>query len=301
MNFNNFVKNISFYSLTMGLVGMFSLYPTPSRGLGNDSDIFFSDTVEMAEKNDGQREISTAAETVPSDSNNGIYSRYISGRLQLGTRSVYRRLTHSDSGAKGGGQGSGTFLGSIYALNENQDELPVQPFLVYYFTKYIGLELAYDSIEAETVAYSDGYVKTDGNVSLGGPTLTLMGRYPNHTSFTPYVGIGIGFFQGDFDPDPAWALGYSNPIVYQSLGSPVTLCDGTSREMEIDNTVGILVITGVTYQVYQKWSVDLSAEYIKADADAVFRSYQYGESFVNDPGSFPLSNVTLRIGIVYEF
>ncbi len=285
-------------------MGAFVFSPSVSWGRDLSLDVARSATVETADQNNETLKISPASYGITTDaisSDNGMYDRYLKGRLQIGTRSVYRVLTHADSGAMGGGQGSGTFLGSIYALDEEQNYLPIQPFLAYYFNDFIGLELAYDSFSAKTVAYSEGMVKTDGEIDLEGPTLTLLARYPNETPFTPYVGVGFGYYYASFSPDAAWALGYANPVEYKNLGSPNTLDDGYYRAMVPKNTVALQLTAGVSYQIYKHWSVDLSAEYIKADVDAVFKSYSYGESFINEPGTFPMSNVTFRFGIVYDF
>ena len=302
MNSKKRIKRIVLCHLALGLTGAASFLPTASWGQQNGLDT--SAPLPTPNQEGSRQDLWAGAGSAPTDAplaDDGFYDRYLKGRLELGTRSVYRKFTNSDSGAMGKGQGEGTFLGSIYAVNEDQNELPVQPFVTYYFTKYIGLELAYDSLTAKTVAYSDGASKTDGNIVLAGPTLSLMGRYPNQTPFTPYMGLGIGIFHGDFNPDAAWALGYTNPVVYKSLGSPSTLDGGYSREMIIDDTVALLLTAGTAYRVYRNWSVDLSVQYMKADVDAVFKSFQDGASFVNEPGKFPLSNVTLRAGLVYTF
>jgi len=120
-------------------------------------------------------------------------------------------------------QGKGTYLGTIYALDETQQALPLNLYANYFFTQYIGLEVVYESIEAETVATSIGYstIKSDGDIFLGGPTLNLVGRYPNLTRFTPYLSVGVGYFFGDFDEAAHWALGYSDPTVYEALGEPI--------------------------------------------------------------------------------
>lgn len=241
-------------------------------------------------------------EAGPSDEDN-FFVRHIEGKLQFGTRSVHRLLTNSDSGAKGGTQGSGTFLGTIYALDEEQNYLPIQPFLTYYANRYIGFELAYDSMEAKTIAYSSWYssIKTDGNVRLSGPTLSLLGRYPNATAHTPYAGIGLGFFTGDFDEDPSWQLGYPDPSVYENLGSPGTIYNGRYREIVVEDTIAFLLTAGATWQFHPNWAADFSVQYVKAKADATFFGYTDEVLDTVQPGSFPLDNLAIRAGIVYQF
>ena len=237
------------------------------------------------------------------DEENSLYNDYLSNKLEIGTRISYQGLTNSDSGAKGGTQGEGTFLGTIYALDEVQQSLPLNLYATYFFSQYFGVELGYESIEAETVATSIGYstIKSDGNVFLGGPTLSLVGRYPNQTRFTPYLSVGVGYFFGDFDEEAHWALGYSDPTVYEALGSPSTTYDGKTREMNIDDEIGLVVAAGCAYQMTDHLSLDLSLSYTAVEADATFIGYVDGIQVLEQDGSFPLDNIALRAGVSFSF
>ncbi|MDK9707207.1 MAG: hypothetical protein OEL83_09160 [Desulforhopalus sp.] len=217
-------------------------------------------------------------------------ANYIHGKLQLGTRSVHRVLTDDDSGHKGGGYGSGTYLGTIYGLDEEQRYAPSKVFINYYFNKYFGVGLDYDSIKVRTLAI-DGYThaeKTDGDAILSGPTLSVFARIPNSTAFTPYFGLGIGFFSGSFDEDPAWAT---------------TINDGgvRTRVMDVEDTNAVVMTSGLTWAFTANWLVDLSVQYIQADADATFYGYNDGVLNTGLPGHFPMDNVAFRLGIVYSF
>lgn len=237
-----------------------------------------------------------------SEQKSDFYADYLFGRLEIGTRVNYSILTDSDSGAAGGTQGEGTFLGTIYALDENQNYTPKNVFARYFFTKYIGIELAYDSVEAETVAPSVyTTTKTDGDISLAGPTVSLVGRYPNSSSFTPYVSLGVGFFSGDFEESDDWALGYYDPAEYEALGSPTTAYYGTTRVMDVDDEIALLVGIGVAYRFTKHLSLDMSLQYTAVEADATFSSYKYGTLVSEQDGSFPLDNVAVRAGITFSF
>lgn len=234
---------------------------------------------------------------------NSFYNSYLLNKLEIGTRLTYQNLTDSDSGAKGGTQGEGTYLGTIYALDETQQALPLNLYATYFFTKYIGLEVAYESIEAETVATSIGYstIKSDGSVTLGGPTLSLVGRYPNQTKFTPYLSVGVGYFFGDFDEADHWALGYSDPTVYAALGSPSTTYDGKTRVMNVEDEFGFVMAAGCAYQMTDRLSLDLSLSYTALETDATFTGYVDGVQVLEQDGSFPLDNIALRAGISFSF
>lgn len=227
---------------------------------------------------------------IKNDASGEFFENYIQGKLQIGTRSVYRALTNADSGHKGGTAGSGTWLGTIYALDEEQSYVPNKVFLNYYFSKYFGIEMAYDSIKVETLAMDvDTHKeKTDGDATLYGPTLSLLARIPNSTSFTPYFGLGLGFFKGTFDEDPAWAY---------------TRFDfgGRVREMAVENTTAVLFTSGVAWAFTTNWLLDCSLQYVKADPDVIFYGYTNGVQNTAQPGHFPMDNVAFRLGIAYSF
>ncbi|MBM9514469.1 outer membrane beta-barrel protein [Desulfogranum marinum] len=249
-----------------------------------------------------ESEENEVSEKDSSEKQSHFYADYLAGRLEIGTRVTSTILTDSDSGAAGGPQGEGTFLGTIYALDEIQDYTPKNIFARYYFSKYIGVELAYDSVEAETVAPSVyTTTKTDGDVSLAGPTVSLVGRYPNSSSFTPYVSMGLGFFTGDFEEADDWALGYYDPAEYAALGSPTTSYNGVTRVMDIDNEIAFLIGIGVAYSVTEHFSLDVSMHYTAVEADATFSSYKYGILTSEQDGSFPLDNVAVRAGLTFTF
>ncbi|MFT5726155.1 MAG: outer membrane protein W [Desulforhopalus sp.] len=229
--------------------------------------------------------------------------KYITGRLLIGTRMSSRSLTDSDSGHVGGRYGSGTYLGTIYSIDEVQDYVPYLFFLKYFFSEYIAAELAYDSVTGETVATSIGYsgVKSDGDITISGPTLSLVAHYPNSTKFSPYVSLGLGFYSADFDEAAPWALGYKDPSQYEALGSPSTTYGGRTREMVVDSDVGILFGLGCTYAFTDNWLLDLSMQYTQVDVDATFNGYTNGVLDTEQDGLFPMDNVALRLGLAYQF
>lgn len=232
-----------------------------------------------------------------------FFDEHIAGKLQIGTRSVHRVLTDSDSGHKYGTYGTGTYLGTIYGLDEVQSYVPNKFFLAYFFTDYVGVELAYDSIKAETLATEINTTteKSDGDANLYGPTLSVIGRLPTSTPFTPYASFGLGFYSGDFDEEAHWALGYSNAAEYEAAGSPATPRGGRVREIVLDDAIGIILGAGCTYAFNPRWMLDLSATYTQVDTDATFNGYNYGVKNTEQDGNFPMDNFALRVGVVYQF
>jgi len=219
-----------------------------------------------------------------------FFNTYIHGKLQFGTRLAYRSLTDADSGNKGGTYGSGTYLGTIYGLDEKQSYAPDKIFATYYFLDNFGIEFAFDRLLARTLAMDtyNGVEKTDGDVILAGPTLSLIGRYGNKTPFTPYAGIGLGFFNGDFDETADWA--HSDWSWAQR-----------DRLMVVDSTTALLFTAGVAWTLSDHWFVDSSVQYIKADADATFYGYTDGTLNTEQTGHFPVDNVALRLGVGFSF
>ncbi len=217
------------------------------------------------------------------------YDKLLRARLQLGTRMAYRFLTKGDSGHKWGVHGSGTFLGTIYSLKEKQDMMPLQLYASWYFTDYIGVELAYDQLEVETAATNIYHrvVKNDGNLKLSGPTLMLLGRYPNLTQFTPWAGVGLGFYRTSFDAASYWA---HNPGFRNSYS-----------KMSTSNTYGFLFAAGVDWAIMEHWNINLSLQYLSAEVDAVFRGYLNDKLYTTQSGSFPMDNIAIRLGAAYQF
>ena len=111
--------------------------------------------------------------------------------------------------------GGGTLLGTINSVEENPDSTPDKVFIDMMLNEYFGIELGYDSIIAETRTTSG---KSDGDVEMSGPVVSLLLRLPNESNFTPFAGVGLAFFGGDFDEEAHWAPGLSRPGVIPSRG-----------------------------------------------------------------------------------
>lgn len=257
-------------------------------------------TLEASSK---QQDMDIQTDSTEDQQTPSFVSKYITGKLQIGTRTGYRVLTDSDSGHQGGTRGSGTFLGTIYAIEEIQDFVPKFIFAKYLFNKYIGIELAYDSIQGETRAITIGYPgdKSDGDITVSGPAASLVVQYPTSTKFTPFASFGVGFYSGDFEPTDHWGSGYPDPSVYNALGQPSTLYRGLEREIIIDDQVGITLGLGCAYAITSNWLLDLSVQYTAVDVDATFNRYQDGVFEFAQDGHFPMDNVAFRLGIAYQF
>lgn len=281
---------IFLFGTTISLISVsFVSSPSYSQSL-QPIDSNQANTTEKPEQKDDQG--------LSTDSTN---DRFPKNRLSFGLRSSLQILTDADSGHRGGTSGSGTFLGTIYALDESQNLAPIRPFITYDISPWFSLEMAYDYQEAQTLAASGSVDKSDGDVILQGPTLSLLGKYPNSTSFTPFFGLGVGFYSADFDESDHWALGYPNEITYVALGSPSTLYNGRRRSMDAEDTIVLLIQAGLTYAINPRWFLDLSAQYFRSDVDATFHGYTDGVPDTEITGELPMDNLSLRIGVGYHF
>lgn len=224
--------------------------------------------------------------------------------LQIGTRISYFSLDDPDSGHRGGYHGDGTYLGTIYALEENQNYAPVKFFGRIFLFEYIGFEIANDSFEAATKATSYGYEgdKSDGDVTASGLTYSLVLQFPNRTKFTPYVQYGQGKFNTDFEESDHWGLGYRDPDAYADAGSPGTPLNGYTRRIDTEDVTADIFGIGFYYNVTENLLVDFSYLHTSFDVDGVFYGTAAdGEILVEQAGTFPMSNYQLRLGIAYQF
>ncbi len=218
-------------------------------------------------------------------SESSFYTKFIKDRVQIGTRSAHRILTDDDSGHKGGGYGSGTFLGTIYGLDAKQNYFPRQLYGRFFINDIFGVEIGYDQYKAKSLTRNPPY--TDGDLEVSGITLSLIGFYRNTSKFTPYLGLGLGFFSSNFSEIANWRSSYNGL---------------RQRRMITDDVNATIVSLGVLWEFTERWNLDLSAKYIgNADIDAVFKGYTYGILDTVQPGHFPMDSYALQIGVSYTF
>jgi outer membrane protein W len=235
-----------------------------------------------------------------------MYENYIKDRLSIGLNVNHRYLIDSDSGQKGGVSGDGTYLGTIYAMDEVQNYFP-SLYGTYKFNKNFSMELGYSKIESETLSTTykqpEFGVKSDGTVVQTGFTLSVLGLYPTQTKFTPYGGLGIGYYTGDFEETDHWGLGYHNPQHYEESGSTGLSYNGRTKWMTIDDEFAFIFTLGTTYDLPYNLKLDASFQYILLEANAhYYKSNDYGVTVEhNDDGTFPLDQLAFRLGVKYTF
>jgi outer membrane protein W len=212
---------------------------------------------------------------------------WVKDHLEIGTRVTYFML-HDDHRDFDGGN---RFFGSINDLDVDQQYLPIKLFVAYKFNPYWGAELMVEQLDVETWSRRpDGASWTDGTINLLGPIASVFGRYPNATIFTPYAGVGVGYFFASFDADPKW---------HNKNGDNSFLLD-----MSLDDTLGWVGYIGLTARFDENWSVDLLVRYMQMNVDSRELTSIDGGPYTSpeqDHFTFPLSNTSVGLGVRYSF
>jgi opacity protein-like surface antigen len=223
----------------------------------------------------------------------------LEGRVAIGTRSTtYTLDTKSEPNYDAARRSY--FIGSIDELGEVQDKSPTKFFIEARPIPHVGVELSREEVRAHTTTAVDGH--SDGDFLVSGPTLSLVARWPNEYRVTPYAGVGLGFFQGDFDADAWWGLGYASEADWIALGRPRTPRNDRTRVMDTDDPTAELYFLGVDIQLYGNWSLDLFWRHMAVDLAAEFYVAQRGAALTSPiAGTIPLSNDAWGIGARYHF
>lgn len=230
----------------------------------------------------------------------------VAGRLEIGTRiTVIKLLTENKS----------TFLGSIDHLDINQNHVPYKIFADWLFSPRYGIELTWDRIEAATLASFDDH--TDGNIILTGPIITIFARRPvdivtkgEVSNIVPYAGIGIAILSASFDHVGWFHNGFSGDTWHEAQagynewiasGAPPWPNGGYQRTMNMDDTIGVVLMAGCSADAWERINVDLYLRYMNVDVDTDFTLSTRGKVFSSTHATFPMSNYTLGLGLRYAF
>jgi outer membrane protein W len=160
------------------------------------------------------------------------------------------------------------------------------PYVRYHFTDIVSLQLGWENLEGRTktlnVTALAPYPHSNGNVELSGPSVTVLGRYPlpQLESVTPYAGLGLVFFSGNFAMDPDWH-------------------ENGRRYMESDDETGILATLGASVRIYEQFEADLSLSYIRARPSARYRLWI--DDGYSATWEFPMDSWVYQLGLKYAF
>jgi outer membrane protein W len=212
--------------------------------------------------------------------------------LELGTRMTYFIL--QDSSDDGG------FLGSIVELDDQQDYIPWKLYATWMFNAKWGIELTWDQVQAEAIT-ADTDSHSDGDFELTGPILSATYRMDARGSFSPYAQLGIAWMLGDFEPVQWWALGYDKESDWVLLGSTDEVRNGITREIDVEDSLGLVASVGSGVRISERWSADLYLRYMWLEADTTFTEYRSGKPIAGDSSTIPFSNLALGLGATYAF
>jgi len=218
---------------------------------------------------------------------------YLAEHVEIGSRWTHFSL-HDDKRTPEDTNGNGeidddellavSFLGSIIELDpQNSDRLD-RLFLQWSVNRYWGFELTYDEIRAKTYTFWDGH--TDGTFELQGPILTVYGEVTMWNRITPRAGVGVAFFDGNFDHDPLWRH-----------------AAGLLQTMDTENSTGIVYLLGCEIALNAHWALDLYARHTDAHIDAHYTIAWEDGTVFDDRGvtRFPMTNRAFGLGLVYSF
>lgn len=200
--------------------------------------------------------------------------------LEVGTRILHIQL-REDSRGTGTPTREDNFLGSIDRLEEEQNYAPVRAYLQYFVNDYIGAGISYDTVEADARDAN----ASDGILEFSGPILYVVGRLPTEYYWTPFVELGVAFYNASFSEDEEWAD------------------TGTfeRRYMEVEDSEALVVAVGCDYNFTENLSANVYARLVdgaKADAG----HFQTGNTRIpRQVGDFVLDYIGFGAGLKYAF
>lgn len=214
-----------------------------------------------------------------------FYDRFIRDHLEIGTRISWFSLLDTQQGDEALAADpatrpiSGSFLGSLTGLEEEQNYAPYNFFINYAILPWMGIGLSYQQVEVRTIDFKGG----DGNFNADGPSPYLFFRYLNESRFTPYGEIGLVLWSISFDPLPEWS-------------------EGGRRQFVVEDDVGFFLAGGVDYEVVEHVFLDFQIRYVTGDAQTEF--YFENPERIGEPnatGDFPLEHVAVALGAKWRF
>lgn len=238
-------------------------------------------------------------------------------RFVIGLRYVHVSLTDDKRSY------SNAYLGHITELDANQDTNPLHWLYAQWWLPSttpagLGLELGWTHLEAATLNNNTKY--SDGDVSLYGPALSLLARYPVALrtagvdwTLTPRAGVGVAWLSAEFDYTLWWHYGFhpdnsaadpaaaaeSDYLDWISRGAPMDDLDNT-RSISLDSCLGFLLSAAVEAR-RGPWSAEVYLRYMTADTDGTYvQEWKNGKRTVKD-ADFPLDHWGLGFGVAYSF
>jgi hypothetical protein len=219
--------------------------------------------------------------------------RPFDGKLTLGTRMTCFFLLDSSSDH---------ILGTITKLDETQDFIPWKLFAEWQFNPTWGVELTWDQFSAKTITSREDH-HSDGSYEFKGPILDAVYQVGHYGRFVPYAQLGFAWMLGDFDPEKWWALGYTTEGDWIQMGSTDEPRNKMSREIEVDDALGLVAALGSRIEFSRRWSGDLLLRYMYLESESTFQEYRGTDPIheADDAQEILFSNLALGLGVAYAF
>jgi len=240
----------------------------------------------------------------PAASRTNAWLRWLHDHVELELRlSCFGLTENTRREYDAAGTFKGGFLGSIDRLVEEQSYVPL-PVLRVYPVRWLGLEAGLEQLQVETRTFYDDH--TDGTFRLLGPSVLLVGRWPNASRFTPFAAGGVVIYWAEFEMEGAWHHGFNSYAAYDEWradGAPPYPNAGYERNIVADDlAVAYLVQAGVQVRLTRHWWLEGGARYVWLDLDAHYWLSFYGVPF-EDHGTynFPLDYLAGYAGLVCAF
>ncbi len=204
-----------------------------------------------------------------------------------------------------------SYRGSITHLSVKQDESPLTALtLEWRFNRYLGTQLSWEQVRAETrtTQETESLNHSDGDISLFGPGLTLLLRYPNRTFITPFAGLGYTWLDATFVHNPAWQNGFGGDTreadyaAWIAAGSPPWPNKGYRRTITLEDTAGWMLAYGLDFQITDQLDVTLAVQIMDVDGADLTQRLTYIDTVVETRhGTFPMSNTSYSAGLRWLF
>lgn len=163
------------------------------------------------------------------------------------------------------GDDSDSVLGLAGTGVEVEDDTQLGLTVTYMLKSHLGLELLAATPFSHDVSGNGGLDGLDvGSLKLLPPTLSLV-YYPMDSSsrVQPYVGLGVNY---------TWFFETETDSETEGLLNSLTLNDGRSIGLDVDDSVGVAFRAGVDYQLNDKWSLNAGLWYIDIDTTATLKT-----------------------------
>lgn len=219
------------------------------------------------------------------------YAKLIAERLWVGGRSVSSTLQDTERPADR--DGGATFIGYVNKLEEVESRT-TQFVVGYNLSRYLSVEYSEGEIAARTRNYNNDL--SDGVVRMSGPVYTAVARYPLFDRIIPFIGISYAPWDGEFEHDAWWQLGWPSPENYAAAGSPYRTT-GMSRTIEVEGDTCRTLTYGVAVKLHRHVEIEFLMRELELETEARFYHTIDGTRTLERTGSFPLDHKSYGIAL----